>query len=533
MVMSLAQKLAAVAEQRGDATWLVTPREDVTWEGAWLAVRRTAAALRERGVGPGDSVGVFCRNGAEFVQVWFAAQAVGATTVPVNTGFQAAEARYVLDHAGVELLVADATTLEVVRRARAVQPGLPRLRTVVVVDGTDAVEGDELDFTDFTDVHPLPHDEVHDAHGGETASVLYTSGTSGPPKGCLLGHDFFDFGARSVASQLELTQDDVMMCVLPLFHMNAQASSVSTSLHVGARLVLEDRFSARGFWPRVREHGVTAFSYLGIISAALAKLPPTPHDRDHRLRVAMGAGMPADLHAAFEERFGVAMLEVFGMTETCIDLATRLVPDRHVGRRSLGTVVPGKEARIVDDEGRPVPDGHPGHLQVRGEGLFQGYLHDPDTTAASFDGDWFRTGDLAVRDTDGWFYYVDRSKDIVRRAGENIGSVEVEAVLSAHPAVQTAAVIGVDDDVVGQEVKAVVVLQDGHEPSDDLLDEVLQHCARNLAAFKVPRYIQALPELPRTESLKIRKADLRRSHATPEGSYERAWRRLEDAVGAG
>lgn len=523
MVTSLALRLGAAARRRGPATWLITPREQVGWAQAWDGVRRTATALRDAGVGPGDRVGILCRNGVEFVQTWFAAQAIGATTVPVNTGFQSGEARYVLDHAGIRLLVADASTVEVVRRCRL---ELPHLEVVVVVDGAGVVGPDEIDFEVFTDVPALAEDEVLVPTADESASILYTSGTSGPPKGCLLGHDYFDFGARSVASQLELTEADVMLCVLPLFHMNAQASSVATSLHVGAPLVLQDRFSARGFWPLVREHGVTAFSYLGIISAALAKLPPSPLDREHRLRVAMGAGMPADLHAPFEERFGVAMLEVFGMTETCIDLATRLVPDRHVGRRSLGTVVPDKEARIVDDESRPVPDGRPGHLQVRGAGLFQGYLDDPETTAASFDGDWFRTGDLALRDADGWFYYVDRFKDIVRRAGENIGSVEVEAVLSAHPAVQSAAVIGVEDEVVGHEVKALVVLQDGHDPSAELYDDILRHCAAHLAAFKVPRYLQALPDLPRTESLKIRKADLRRSHATLEDTYERTWRRL-------
>lgn len=528
MVTSLAQQLGMAARRHGSATWLITPRTDAGWEQMWEGTLRVATALRDAGVAPGDRVGIFCRNGLEFVQTWFAAQAIGATTVPVNTGFQTGEARYVLEHAEVRLLVADTTTVDVVRRAR---DDLPGLVAVVVVDaGPDVdLQSGEVAFTAFTDVTAMDESEVHQPTSDETTSILYTSGTSGPPKGCLLGHDFFDFGARSVADQLELTDADVMMCVLPLFHMNAQASSVATSLRVGARLVLEDRFSARGFWPKVREHDVSAFSYLGIISAALAKMPPSPTDREHRLRVAMGAGMPADLHAAFEERFGVKMLEVFGMTETCIDMATRLVADRHVGRRSLGTVVPGKQARIVDDEGQPVPDGRSGHLQVRGEGMFRGYLNDPEATASSFDGSWFRTGDLAVREADGWFYYVDRFKDIIRRAGENIGSVEVEAVLSAHPAVQSAAVIGVEDDVMGQEVKALVVLQDDYVDSADLADDILRHCATHLAAFKVPRYLQVLPEFPRTESLKIRKADLRRSHASRDETFERTWRKLPPA----
>ncbi len=524
MVTSLAQQLRDAARERGAAPWLTTPREQVSWSQAWDGTRRAAAALLAAGVAPGDRVGIFCRNGVEFVQLWFGAQAVGATLVPVNTGFQAREAHYVLDHARVRLVLADADTVEVVRR---VSEQLPMLAGVVVLDdplSSGTLERGEVAFSVFTDVPGLDEASVHEPSDADVASILYTSGTTGPPKGCKLGHAYYSFGARSVADQLHLTSDDVMMCVLPLFHMNAQTSSVATSLHVGAQLVLEDRFSARAFWPRVREMGVTEFSYLGIISAALAKLPPSPQDRDHRLRVGFGAGMPADLHAAFEGRFGVAMLEVFGMTETCIDLATQLVEARRVGRRALGTAVPGKEVRIVDDAGQPVPAGVVGHLQVRGEGMFQGYLDDEDTTREAFDGDWFRTGDLAVRDEEDWYYYVDRSKDIIRRAGENIGSVEVEAVLAAHPAVATAAVIGVEDDVVGHEVKALVVLQDGWAGSDEVCEDILRYCSANLAAFKVPRFVQVLAEFPHTESMKIRKADLRKEFGTAQDSYERTWR---------
>jgi len=529
MVRSLAQQLRDVARERGDAPWLTTPRERTSWSQAWDGTRRAAAGLLDVGIGPGDRVGIFCRNGVEFIEMWFGAQAIGATVVPVNTGFTAREASYVLNHANVRLVLVDTDTAPVVRSAL---DEVPSLTTVVVLDHSashGALGAMEVSFASFVDQVEIAASLVHEPSDTDMASILYTSGTTGPPKGCMQGHGYFAFGARSVAAQLRLTSDDVMMCVLPLFHMNAQASSVATSLHVGAHLVLEDRFSARGFWPRVREMGVTEFSYLGIISAALAKLPPSQDDRDHQLRVGFGAGMPADLHATFEARFGIAMLEVFGMTETCIDLSTDLVPDRRIGRRALGTAVPGKQARIVDDAGDTVPAGVVGHLQVRGDGMFQGYLDDEAATQEAFDGDWFRTGDLASRDEDDWFYYVDRSKDLIRRAGENIGSVEVEAVLAAHPRVATAAVIGVEDEMVGQEVKALVVLvvlQDGRAGSDEVCEDILRHCAAHLATFKVPRYLQVLSEFPRTESMKIRKTDLRRDFATARDSYERPWRKV-------
>lgn len=517
--MSLGALLREAAEEAGHRQWLTTPRETRTFGQFWEEARTVAAALLDRGVRPGQRVGLFAGNGLEFLLGWFGTVLAGGVAVPVNAGFRAAEARYVLDHAEAVAVFVDASTVEVMREIR---DQLPQVHTVVGIRTGE--EAGLLSMDDLLRYDPLGVDEVHRPRPDDIASILYTSGTTGHPKGCLLGHEYYRIGANAVADQLQLTDADVMMCVLPLFHMNAQVSSVTTSLTTRARLILEDRFSASRFWSVVRQHSVTEFSYLGVIPAALYKLPPDPADRDNTLRVGFGAGIPADIHAAFEERFGVAMLEVFGMTETGMDLATRLVPDRKVGTRTVGTVVPGKHVRIVDDNGVEVPPGQVGHLQVYGPGLFRGYFKDPEATAQAFDGPWFRTGDLAMRDEDGWYYYVDRQKDIVRRAGENISSVEVEAVLTDHPAVANAAVIGVPDDVVGQEVKALLILQDGYSATPELFEEILQHCAQRLAAFKVPRFLQVLDEFPRTGSQKIQKSELRKRYGTAQASYERTWR---------
>lgn len=519
---SLVTHLRGGLERVPERTWLRTPRGSLTREGAWDGATRMATGLADAGLRPGDRLALFCRNGTEFVQAWLAAQLLGVGVVPVNTGFREVEAGYVMRHAGVKGVLADADTLPVVGAAL---PDLPAVSLVVGLEPSDHLPGVRTaSVSDLLSAPPLPGEHHAQPSPDDIASVLYTSGTTGPPKGCLLGHDYFTIGARAVVDQLRLTADDVMMCVLPLFHMNAQVSSVTASLLCDATLVLEDRFSASGFWPVAREHGVTEFSYLGVISAALAKAPATAADRDHRIRVGFGAGMPAALHAEFEARFGIAMLEVFGMTETGMDLATQLVEDRRVGRRSMGTVVPGKAVRIVDDAGREVAPGATGHLQVRGPGLFRGYLDDEEATRASYDGSWFRTGDLARRDEDGWYYYVDRFKDIIRRAGENIGSVEVETVLTGHEAIAAAAVIGIDDDVVGQEVKALVVLQPGQVATPALYEDVLRHCENHLASFKVPRWIEALDEMPRTPSQKIVKATLRREHDDTGSAHERTWR---------
>lgn len=515
--MSLGALLRDAARQDGHRLWLTTPREERTFGELWDEARRVAASLTEAGVRPGQRVAIFAGNGVEFLQTWFGSVLIGAVAVPVNTGFRAAESRYVLAHAEAVAALVDPQTAPVLEEIR---DDLPHLRTVIVTQAS--VDTDNaVPLSALLDADPIADEAIHHPEPNEITSILYTSGTTGHPKGCLLGHDYYRIAADQVVDQMQLTCADVMLCVLPLFHMNAQLSSVAASLAARARLVLEDRFSARRFWPVVRQHRVTEFSYLGVISAALYKLPADASDRDHSLRAGFGAGVPAELHAAFEARFGVAMLEVFGMTETGMDLATRMVPERRTGTRTVGTVVPGKQVRIVDDLGKEVAVGEVGNLQVRGQGLFRGYHNDPAATAESFDGPWFRTGDLARRDADGWYYYVDRRKDIIRRAGENISSVEVETVLADHPAVELAAVIGVPDDVVGQEVKALLVLQPGYTAGPELYGDLLAHCSQRLARFKVPRYLQVLPDFPRTSSQKIQKSVLRDRYADLAGSYER------------
>lgn len=518
----LIQILREACATRGDRPWLTTPRESRTPAELWHEALGVAYGLRAAGVRSGDRVAIALGNGVQFLQAWFGTLAVGGTAVAINTGFLADEAAYVLRHCAAKAVVVDAATAPVIAAARASAPGLE------LVVGADGAAGPapsaDLRLSDLAGGPQLPEHEVHHAMTDEIAGVLYTSGTTGPPKGCMLGHDYHRIAAGAVVRHLNLDDSDVMLCVLPLFHMNAQTSSVTGSLLSGARLVLEDRFSVRRFWDVVRTHGVTEVNYLGIVSAALLKQPASPADRDHRLRVGFGAGMPQALHAEFERRFGFPMIEVFGMTETGLDMAVPLTGERRVGSGTMGPPVPGRSARLVADDGTLAPSGVPGHLQLRGVGLFRGYLDDPVATAEAFDGEWFRTGDVAVCDADGWYRYLDRSKDILRRAGENISSVEVESVLSSHPAVREAAVIGVEEQVVGQEVKAIVVLQPGQAGSAQILDDILRHCSERLAAFKVPLYIQALPELPRTASQKISKAQLRAGHGTAEGSYRREWR---------
>ena len=514
---ALTDLLAALEVERGDDTWVVAPDGEHTFASMWEVARRVAHGLRDRGVREGDVVALFLRNGVAFLEGWFGAVTLGAVAVPVNTGFKHDEARYVLEHSDAVVCVVDAATSPIVR---ALEGSLPNLKHVFDIDHTGATP-----FEHLTGSPALEPEEVPRLAAEAPAGILYTSGTTGPPKGCLLGHDYYLEVPRSFASHLELTRDDVLLCVLPLFHMNAQTLSVLGSLTVGARLILEERFKASTFWDTVRTHRVTEINYLGVISSVLYKQPPTPHDRDHDVRVGFGAGIPAEIHEPFEQRFGFPMIEVFGMTETGFDLGVPLRGERRVGSRTIGKPVPGKEARVIAEDGGDASPDEPGDLVIRGPALFKGYYKDPDATREALTDDgWFRTGDLAKRGPDGWYYYVDRRKDLLRRAGENISSVEVETVIKRHPDVYEVAVIGAPDDVVGQEVMAVVVARPEVTPDGELAESIMRSCEERLSSFKVPRYVRFVEGLPRTRSEKIQKHHLRELYGMPDGAFERTWR---------
>lgn len=515
----LVEVLRHACRERGSQPWLTTPRHTRTPDEIWSEAARVAHGLQSEGLRPGDRVALVLGNGVEFLQAWFGVLMAGGTVVSINTGFLADEIGYVLKHCGARFAFVEPATESATRAAAATIDDC-----ALVVSGARQVTTDDLTLETWLAGTEIGGDRIHLPVPEETAAVLYTSGTTGPPKGCRLGPDYHRHAAAAVVKHLDLGPADVMLCVLPLFHMNAQTSSVTGSLLSGAKLILEDRFSATRFWSIVHRFGVTEFNYLGIVSAALMKQSQSKTDRDHTLRVGFGAGMPPALHTAFEERFGFPMVEVFGMTETGLDMAVPLDGDRRTGSGTMGLPVPGRQARIMTPEGAPAPEGVPGELQLRGSGLFQGYLNDPPATAAAFQDGWFRTGDLAVRDEDGWYRYVDRLKDLVRRAGENISSAEVESILCAHHGVREAAVIGVAEDVVGQEVKAVLVLQPGYDSTPSLMEDILRHCAERLAAFKVPRYLEIVDTLPRTASQKISKAALRSQPHGTTADYERTWK---------
>ncbi|MFC5181810.1 AMP-binding protein [Actinomadura harenae] len=481
-----------------------------------------ATLLAEHGVGPGDRVGVMVRNRPEFPLSWLAAAKAGAAMVPVNTGYRQYDATHVIAHAGCRVIlttgefvplieeIRDATDLvHVIDLDRVALPAdaFPEGNRPVNARPRDRAPADGIASEGAPSTEPVSVAE-------SVANVQYTSGTTGAPKGCVLPHRYWTTLAAGLVDDWPgLGEDDVILTAQPFHYMDPQWN-VAVGLTSGASLVVLDRFHPTTFWDKVREHGVTWFYCLGLMPRLLLDMPPSPDDRNHRVRAICASAIPPALHAALEERWGVPWFEAFGMTETGSDI--RLGPEDHdatVGTGCLGRPAPGREAMIVGPDGAtPVPRGETGELVMRGTGMMHGYFRDPGATARAFAGGWFHTGDLARMDDEGRVYYIGRTKDMIRRSGENVSAQEVETVLQLHPRVALAAVLPEPDELRGEEVHAVVVVEGGADAVPP--DELIAHGRAQLAYFKVPRYWTYVDELPRTASERVSKAAVRNLLAT-------------------
>jgi acyl-CoA synthetase (AMP-forming)/AMP-acid ligase II len=351
---------------------------------------------------------------------------------------------------------------------------------------------------------------------GDEAAVLYTSGSTGRPKGCILGNDYFLRAGAWYAAEgglCELRDGDRMITPLPIFHMNAMAYSFMAMIAVGGCMTALDRFHPRTWWASVRDSGATCLHYLGVMPSMLMGLPETPEDRAHAVRFGFGAGIDPKLHAPFEARFGVPLIEAWAMTETGAGavIAASQEP-RRVGESCLGRPGRGTELRIVGDDGEELAPGQPGELLVRAAGpspragFFREYHKDPQATAEAWDGGWFHTGDLVRQQPSGEVFFVDRKKNVIRRSGENIAAVEVESVLMRHPAVRAAAVAAVPDPVRGDEVFACLVAD---EPSPEMARQIAEWALGQMAYFKIPGYIAFVDALPLTATNKLQRAELK------------------------
>lgn len=474
--------------------------------------RAVAGALHGWGIERGDRCAVMMGNVPEFTQCWFGILRAGAIEVPVHSAHRGPLLEHILGESEARVLFCDA---EFVPRLQGLE--LPALERIVVRGEAEGETPGGLVSVPLAEALAAPRLAAPPRLAvGDVSCILYTSGTTGRSKGVVLPHGANLKLARANIALMEYTAEDVLYTAFPLFHVNAKFTSVTSAMLCGARLVLDERFSASTFWPRMREEGITSFNYMGGLLAILAKQPERPDDRDHGVVKAYGGACPPPLWEPFEARFGVRLHEHYGMTETGITTQNTRTT-RRVG--SIGLPAPHYEVRLADEDDLEVPVGEVGEIQVRPrepEVMLHEYWRRPDATSTGFRNFWFHTGDRATRDADGFFYYHDRLTDSIRRRGENVSSFELEAVVAGFDGVLECAAYGVPSELGEDEVMIAVV------PEGDLDREALiAWCEARVARFAVPRYVRVMAELPKNSSQRIQKFRLREAGVTPD-----TWDRL-------
>ena len=511
---TLPQLLSYQVEKRPDAPCLI--HEDRCWSYAEFAseMERVARAFVALSLRRGDRVALLLPNCPEFLWTVFAMARTGGVFVPLNTAQTADELKYLLTHSEARFLLTTRAFMPVLDTIRG---DCPDLEHVVALD---AGSGDGVTGWDAFIGAARPGSDLADVSPDDLASIIYTSGTTDRPKGVMLKHFAFAFAPSHRARALGWTEDDRVLVVMPLFHVNALCHMTIAMMSVGGVAVLKERFSASRFWDDVRKHGVTTSSIMQTIPRILLNLPPDPADADTPLRQVM-ALLPPDVHLEFERRFGVTAVPSYSLTEDLLSVLGPLDESvRKLGSCGVAIAPEVHQLRICDDEGESLAPGELGEIVKQSPAVMTGYYKNPEATAAALRDGWLHTGDLGYLDEDGFLYFVDRKKDIIKRSGENIASAEVERVLGSHPLVAESAVVAVADPIRQEEVKACIVLADGASPEDLPPEQLWEFCAEHLAPFKVPRYLDYRSELPKTPSSKVQK-NLLREEALVAGVMDR------------
>lgn len=468
---------------------------EISYGDALAEVQTRLDRLRAAGFGAGHRVALMLDNRPDHIFTQLALYALQATQVPVNPDYLDHELTYLLEHSEADLALGLPHNIDQLKRvagplgvaAVLATAELPRARTPAQPRGT----GRQAE-----------------------AALIYTSGTTGRPKGCVIDHEYhFAVGLAyaRLGGRLALQlRSDRIFVPLPVFHVNAGINTLTALILTGNCLILPDRFHPASWWQDIVATGATAMHYLGIIPPILLTRAPEPAERQHTLRFGLGAGLEPRIHQEFEDRFGVPMVEVWGMTETGRFLGDCVEP-RRIHTRAFGTATGDLQARVVDEAGAPVPAGIDGELVVRAhgpdprQGFFREYLKNPDATAKAWRSGWFHTGDVVVQEPDDMLHFVERRKNIIRRSGENISAAEVENALIGHPAVEAAAVIGVTDEMRDEEVMACILPKAGTARDAETARAIFDSARDLVAYYKLPGWVAFVDDLPRTGTQKVRK----------------------------
>ncbi|HWC07947.1 MAG TPA: AMP-binding protein [Solirubrobacterales bacterium] len=490
---TLPELLRTRAAEIGEERFVRDAHQEWTYGEFAGRVAEVAGGLRELGVKEGDVVGVVLPNSPHYLEVWWAILQLGAVFNPVNPALTSREQVGILSDSRAVCIVATADAAAGIEDMR---DQLPSLRELVVAEEGDLAA-------------PLRgHGSVEEPASfgpDQIASFVYTSGTTGRPKGAMLSHGNILMNAWQLGEPLPVGRGDTLGMVLPLFHVNAQVVTTVIPLFLGAQTAMWERFSASRFWDEVAMFEPVTFSSVPTMLAALMHAPGADQAEGNSLRFVICGAAPLSpaLFRRFEEKFGLKVMEGYGLTEgTCCSTINPFYGPRKVG--SIGLPTRGQEVVIKDENGQAVEPGTAGEVCIRGKNVMAGYYERPDANAETLRDGWLHTGDVGYCDEDGYFFLVDRVKDMIIRGGENIYPREIEDALLESANVKEAAVVGRPDEVRGEEVHAVVALVEG----DDVV-ALEEHCRERLAAFKVPSSWEVVPELPKTSTGKIDKKPLR------------------------
>jgi crotonobetaine/carnitine-CoA ligase len=494
MTYSLPDFLEQQTLRSPDKTYIVQSGRTLSYEEVTKQACQVAHRLVESGIKKGDHVALMLPNSPEYVILWFGLAMAGAVTVTPNTLLKGDSLAYILTQSDSKLLIMAPEFEAQVEEAGV--GSLPRI--------TFSSEGFSKWLGNASGSRP---DVV--VKGGDPFILTYTSGTTGMPKGVLNSHNAYIAGGSDLARYTQLTAEDRIYTFLPLYHANPQIYCILGSLSVNASVAIGERFSASRFWDEIRAYGATAFSYVGAVLPILLKQPEKIGEKVQPPLKCFGGGAPKEVHERFTERFGVLIHELYGMSETG-GWNTMNLPVHEKFGGNVGKVREGFDVRVFDGEDNELPAGTAGEIVIRPNKpflMFNGYYKRHEETIRDFRNLWFHTGDMGMTDEDGYFYFLGRMKENIRRGGENISPLEIDKVILEHPAVSEVAAVGVSDEIMGEEIKVYIVTKPGESVS---AEEIISICQQRLASFMVPRYVEFTSALPKTGSEKIQRGELKK-----------------------
>jgi crotonobetaine/carnitine-CoA ligase len=496
------------AAMNADRVAVITAHERITYAQLDERVNRVGNALEALGVTKGAKVCVMLPNIPEFLYAWWGNAKLGGVTVPLNTALKGEGLAYIINHSDAETMILHYRYLAALEEIRDALGQLKRL----IVLGPEGQRATSLPTgaIDFGELLTAPATSpMQEVWSDDIDSIMYTSGTTGLPKGVIHRHSRC-YGGFVLPIMTGYTEQDVVYNTLPLFHVGGQ-NMVWMALVSDTTVALAERFSASRFWQDVRTYSATFTLCLGAMIPILHKQPPRPDDHANPLRVALSAAAPRTIWEEFEQRFAVKIVELYAQTEGGFLLNADARAAGKVG--AMGKASAGYEVKVVDEQDRELPPGGVGELIYRpaaGSALTE-YYKNPEATAEKTRGGWIRSGDLAYQDADGYFFFVDRKNDFMRRRGENISSFEVEKIINSHPQVLESAVYAIPSELGEDEVMVAVVLQPGTvlAPLD-----LIQYCEERLAYFMVPRYVRVVDAFPKTGTERTMKYQLKSQGVT-------------------